>query len=73
MSDDLLVEMPVDYDVPASGEDIYRYFVIPSELVEDKAIVAIDFRPRRRETGATVQLPLASDPVLKAREKDEMS
>ena len=42
---DLLVEMPVDYEVPASGDDIYRYFVVPSELTEDKAIVAIDFRP----------------------------
>ena len=37
--------MPLDYQVPASGDDIYRYFVIPSELTEDKAIVAVDFRP----------------------------
>jgi len=37
--------MPEAYAVPASGDDIYRYFVIPSELTEDKAIVAVDFRP----------------------------
>ena len=42
---DLLVEMPVEYEVPANGDDIYRYFVVPSELTEDQAIVAIDFRP----------------------------
>jgi hypothetical protein len=42
---DLLVEMPVDYEVPASGDDIYRYFVVPSTLTEDKAVVAVDFRP----------------------------
>lgn len=42
---DLVIEMPVAYEVPASGEDIYRYFVIPNELIEDKAITAIDFRP----------------------------
>ncbi len=42
---DLVVEMPVDYEVPAAGEDIYRYFVIPNEFVDDQAVVAIDFRP----------------------------
>jgi len=42
---DLLVEMPVDFEVPASGDDIYRYFVVPSELTETREIVAIDFRP----------------------------
>ena len=26
---DLIVELPVDYEVPAEGEDIYRYFAIP--------------------------------------------
>ena len=42
---DLLVEMPVDYEVAAGGDDVYRYFVIPNEILEDEAIVAIDFRP----------------------------
>jgi len=42
---DLLVEMPVAFEVPAHGDDIYRYFVIPNEIVRDEAIVAIDFRP----------------------------
>lgn len=42
---DLLVPMPVDYEVPAEGADIYRYFVVPSTLTEDRTVVAMDFRP----------------------------
>ena len=42
---DLLVEIPVDFEVPGDGDDIYQYFVIPNELTEDRAITAIDFRP----------------------------
>ncbi len=42
---DYVVEMPVDFEIPAQGEDVYRYFVIPSELLRDEAIVAVDFRP----------------------------
>lgn len=42
---DLLVEMPVAYEVAADGDDVYRYFVIPNQLAEERAIVAIDFRP----------------------------
>lgn len=42
---DLLVEMPVDFEVPASGDDIYRYFVVPSELTKERTVVAVDFRP----------------------------
>ena len=42
---DLVVAMPEAFEVPATGDDIYRYFVIPSELVEDKVVVGVDFRP----------------------------
>ncbi|MFT5286622.1 MAG: hypothetical protein ACI8TQ_002792 [Planctomycetota bacterium] len=42
---DLEVQMPMDYPVPAAGEDIYRYFVIPSESLTDKAVASVDFRP----------------------------
>ncbi len=42
---DLIIAMPEPFEVPASGEDIYRYFVIPSELVEDKVLVGVDFQP----------------------------
>ncbi len=42
---DLLVQLPTDFAVPASGDDIYRYFVVPSGLTEDETIVGVDFRP----------------------------
>lgn len=42
---DLEVTLPEPFQVPAQGEDIYRYFVIPMELVEDEAVVAFDFQP----------------------------
>jgi thiol-disulfide isomerase/thioredoxin len=42
---DYLVELPVDYDVSAEGDDIYRYFAVPSTLTEDQDVVAVDFRP----------------------------
>ena len=42
---DLVIEMPEPYEVPAEGDDIYRYFVVPSRLAQDRHIVAIDFRP----------------------------
>jgi hypothetical protein len=42
---DLVIELPVAYPVPAAGDDIYRFFVIPSTLTEDAAIVGVDFRP----------------------------
>jgi hypothetical protein len=42
---DLIVKLPKAYKVPASGADIYRNFVIPVGLTEDKWIRAIEFRP----------------------------
>jgi hypothetical protein len=45
---DLVVEMPVAYQVPADGPDIYRNFVLPIELPQDKWIRAIDLRPSAR-------------------------
>jgi thiol-disulfide isomerase/thioredoxin len=42
---DLVVELPVDFEVPAEGDDIYRYFVVPSTLTSARDVVAVDFRP----------------------------
>ncbi|MEM7024473.1 MAG: redoxin domain-containing protein, partial [Pseudomonadota bacterium] len=42
---DLLLRLVEPYHVPASGEDVYRYFVIPSSLADDRVVKAIDFRP----------------------------
>ena len=42
---DLIVTFPHAYRIPASGPDIYRDFVIPVGLAEDKWIRAIEVRP----------------------------
>ena len=45
---DLVLEMPQEFEVPATGPDIFRNFVIPSTLLEDKWVRAVEFRPRAR-------------------------
>jgi len=45
---DLILEMTEGYIVPATGADIYRNFVIPTGLTEDKWIRAVEFRPSAR-------------------------
>ncbi len=45
---DLVVSMKAGYQVPADGPDIYRNFVIPLELAEDKWVKAVELRPSAR-------------------------
>lgn len=45
---DLIVTMAGAYDVPADGPDIYRNFVLPLDLAEDKWVKAIELRPSAR-------------------------
>ena len=42
---DVIVKMPRAFKVPAEGPDIYRNFVIPVGLAEDKWVRAIEVRP----------------------------
>ena len=42
---DLVIEMEQDFEIPAAGEDVYRYFVMPVDVVGDQMIVAAEFRP----------------------------
>jgi hypothetical protein len=46
---DLVLEMPAAFDLPASGPDVYRNFVIPTGLTEDKWVRAVEFRPSARK------------------------
>jgi hypothetical protein len=46
---DLVLEMPAAYHVPADGPDVYRNFVIPLSLGEEKWIRAIELRPSARQ------------------------
>ncbi len=45
---DLILEMPQSFSVPAVSEDIYRNFIIPTGVTEDKWVRAIEFRPTAR-------------------------
>jgi len=45
---DLIVEMTRSIDVPADGPDIYRSFVLPLNLDEDKWVKAVELRPQAR-------------------------
>ncbi len=42
---DLVIEMEQDFHVPAGGDDIYRYFVIPVDITANQHIVGLEFRP----------------------------
>src|SRR5262245_12942247 len=46
---DLVLEMPVGYELPAIGPDIFRNFVIATNLTEDKWVRAIEIRPSARK------------------------
>src|SRR5262249_27397518 len=46
---DLVVTMSKAYQVPATGRDIYRNFVLPLNLNEDKWVTAIELRPSARK------------------------
>ena len=45
---DLVLEMPAGFNVPADGPDIYRNFVLPTKLTEDKWVKAIELKPSAR-------------------------
>ncbi|MDE0201120.1 MAG: redoxin domain-containing protein [Rhodospirillaceae bacterium] len=42
---DLVLRMAEPFRVPADGDDIYRYFVIPAGFAEDKVVTALEFSP----------------------------
>ena len=46
---DLVLEMPVGFEVRATGPDVFRNFVIPTRLTEDKWVRGIEFRPAARK------------------------
>ncbi len=45
---DLVVSMSEGFDVPADGPDIYRNFVVPLNLDQDKWVTAVEIRPSAR-------------------------
>ena len=45
---DAVIQMPVDYKVPADGFVEYEYFEIPTNFTEDKWVQSIEVRPGAR-------------------------
>lgn len=46
---DLVLELAEDFAIPASGDDIYRCFVLPTNLPKDVHLSAIEYRPGNRK------------------------
>jgi peroxiredoxin len=42
---DLVLTLPEDFQVGPSGKDIFRCFVLPTNLTEDRYVAAVDVRP----------------------------
>jgi hypothetical protein len=45
---DLVLELPEDFPIPATASDIYRCFVIPTDLPNDVYVTAAEYRPDNR-------------------------
>lgn len=69
---DLVIEMDKAYQLPADGPDIYRNFVIPSGLKEEKFLRAVAFRPGTPEVVHHALLFVeTSDKARKADAEDD--
>ncbi len=65
---DLIVKMPEAYPIDASGDDVYRAFVIPLGFDTDRDVAAAEFHPGNPHIDHHALLYL--DDKGKAREKD---
>lgn len=69
----LVIEMEQDFEIPAGGNDIYRYFVIPVEILKDQHIVGLEFRPGDPQAvhHSLVHIDYSGRARLKDEEDDE--
>jgi len=65
---DLILESGEGFVVPASGPDIYRCFVLPTNLAQDTYVEAVDFAPTER--GAVHHLIAYIDTTGQGRQLD---
>ena len=61
--------MTETFTIPAGGKDIYRCFVIPTGVNEERTVAAIEFRPGNRRVVHHARFYL--DPTGAARKKDK--
>ena len=60
---DLILEAAEDFPVPASGPDVYRCFVLPTNLVRDTYVDAVDFAPSARVPPFTISSHISIRPA----------
>jgi hypothetical protein len=65
---DFVVRVGESVQLSAERSDVYQYFVIPSELVQDRLVSAVEFRPENREV--IEYMALTCDTTGIARELD---
>jgi mono/diheme cytochrome c family protein len=46
---DMVVKMSVPFTIAPEAKDVYRWFVLPVDLPEDKYVQAVEFRPSNRK------------------------
>jgi hypothetical protein len=46
---DLILKMPKEFTVAAGGRDVFRCFVIPTGIDENRTVAAVEFRPGNRK------------------------
>ena len=66
---DLVLTMPVAYEIPADGPDVYRNFVFTLEIPAGKFIKAAEFRPANRRV--VHHAVLAMETTGRARRQDD--
>jgi hypothetical protein len=66
---DLVIDTGCDFAIPAAGEDIYRCFVVPTNLDKDMYVSAIEYRPGNRRVVHHILSYV--DTSGKARERDQ--
>ena len=65
---DLVIDIGADFTVPASGDEIYRCFVSPTQLDKDQYVAAVEYRPGNRRVVHHIHAFV--DTSGKARERD---
>lgn len=74
---DVVISMPQEVTVEASGPDEYQYFVVPTRFTEDRFIQAVEVRPGNRKVVhhlvVFVQPPPSKTPQPKAESSESTS
>jgi Copper type II ascorbate-dependent monooxygenase, C-terminal domain len=73
---DLVLSMPDEFTLDASGPDEYQYFTIPTNFTEDRYVQAVEARPGNRKIVhhlvAFIQAPAPPDNPTNAGKRAEM-